>query len=83
MNFSQLAKLQALKKHLENFRNNHPRFEPFVNAVSREALREGAVIEINVTSPEGKNYVTNMKLNNEDIEFLKALQALNTLADKS
>ena len=62
MNFSQLARLQALKKHLEVFQKNHPRFQHFLNAVSRDALKEDSVIEINVTTPEGKNMLPILSL---------------------
>ena len=78
MNFSQLARLQALKKHLEVFQKNHPRFQHFLNAVSRDALKEDSVIEINVTTPEGKKYVTNLKLKKDDLDFLPALQELRS-----
>ena len=77
MNISQITRLQALKKHLENFQNNHPKFPAFLDAVYREALTEGTVIEISATSPDGKNYVTNLKLKEEDLEFFRALQELN------
>ena len=78
MNFSQLARLQALKKHLEVFQKNHPRFQHFLNAVSRDALKEDSVIEINVTTPEGKKYVTSLKLEKDDLDFLQALQELRS-----
>ena len=76
LNFSQLAKLQTLKKHLDIFQKNHPKFQHFLNAVSRDALREGSVIEIKVTSPEKKTYITNLKLKKDDLDFLQALQQL-------
>ena len=76
MYFSQLAKLQTLKKHLDIFQKNHPKFQHFLNAVSRDALREGSVIEIKVTSPEKKTYITNLKLKKDDLDFLQALQQL-------
>lgn len=78
MNFSQLARLQALKKHLEVFQKNHPRFQHFLNAVSRDARKKDSVIEINVTTPEGKKYVTNLKLKKDDLDFLQALQELRS-----
>ena len=50
----------------------------FLNAVTREqALREGAVIELSVTSSEGKNYCSNIKLNAEDIELINQLKTMN------
>ena len=74
MNLSQIARLQALKKHLETFRKNHPKFPSFLNAVSHNALEEGTVIEISVTSPSDKN----IKLRQDDLDFLRELQSLNS-----
>ena len=77
MNLSQIAQLQALKKHFENFQKNHPKFPAFLGAVCRDALEEGTVIEISASSPGGKHYITNLKLNREDLEFFRALRDLN------
>ncbi len=61
---------------MDSFRQNHPKFPLFLNAISREALMEGAVVEITVTTPEGKNYCSNLKLKQEDLEFIECLQSL-------
>ena len=76
MNFSQLGKLQELKKHLDLFRSNHPKFPLFLGAVTREALEEGTLLEMSVTTPEGKHFETNLKLNPEDLEFIRAIQSM-------
>ncbi len=78
MNFSQIAKLQEMKKRMDTFRKNHPKFPMFLDAVNRNALEEGTVIEINVTSPDGKRYETNLKLNRDDLDFLRALGELSS-----
>ena len=69
MNLNQLAMIQKLKGCMDSFRQNHPKFPLFLNAISREALMEGAVVEITVTTPEGKNYCSNLKLKQEDLEL--------------
>ena len=47
-----------------------------MNAVWREqALKQDAVIEISITSPEGKNYCSNIKLNAADIEMFEQLMS--------
>ena len=75
MNFNQMLKFQQMKNSLKRFDRDHPKF---LNAVTREqALREGAVIELSVTSPEGKNYCSNIKLNAEDIELINQLRTMN------
>ncbi len=61
---------------MQRFRLNHPKFPLFLNAVSQEALVEGSVIEITVTTPEGKNYCSNIKLKQDDLEMLDCLKSL-------
>lgn len=74
--FNQIAMMQKIKSGIDTFRANHPKFPMFLNAVSQDALREGTIIEINVTTPEGKNYCSNLKLKSEDIEFLDSLKGM-------
>lgn len=76
MNFNQLAMLQKTKDSIDRFRINHPKFPLFLNVVSQEAIREGTVIEITVTTPEGKNYCSNIKLKADDLELLESLKAM-------
>ena len=48
-----------------------------MNAVWREqALKQDAVIEISITSPEGKIYCSNIKLNAADIEMFEQLKSM-------
>ena len=67
MNLNQLAMLQKLKSGIDRFRANHPKFPLFLKAVSQDALKEGSVIEISVTTPEGKNYCSNVRQNADDL----------------
>lgn len=77
MNLNQLAILQQLKSGIDRFRAGHPKFPLFLKAVSQDALREGSVVEISVTTPEGKNYCSNVRLNADDIELMETLKSLN------
>ncbi len=76
MNFNQIAMIQKLKGGMDRFRVNHPKFPLFLNAVSQDALVEGTVVEINVTTPEGRNYCSNLRLKQEDLELIESLKAL-------
>lgn len=76
MNLNQLAMVQKLKECMGRFRLNHPKFPLFLNAVSQEALVAGSVIEITVTTPEGKNYCSNIKLKQEDMELIECIKTL-------
>lgn len=56
------------------FTENHPKFPYFLRAVSKNALSEGTLIEITVTTPDGKSYSSNLKIKPEDIELLQELR---------
>ncbi len=77
LNFNQLAMLQNLRSSIGTFRSNHPKFPLFLNAVCTDALKEDTIIEINVTSPDGRHYSSNLKLKPDDIELLEMLRQLN------
>lgn len=77
MNFNQIAMLQKMKAGMDRFRVNHPKFPLFLRAVSQDALVEGTVIEITVTTPDGKNYCSNVKLQADDMELINSLKSMN------
>ena len=76
MNISQLSKISELKKHWERFQDNHPKVPLFFRAVYENALEEGTIIEIRVTTPGGAKYETNMKLTADDIDTVRAMQEM-------
>ena len=76
MDFSQLGKIQKIKECVDKFRVSHPKFPMFVQAVSRDALKEGTLIEISVTTAEGQNYKTNIRIKPEDMELMQTLKEL-------
>ena len=76
MNINPL-KLLELKNMRDQFAANHPKFPRFIEAVTREALVEGSVIEIQVAMPDGRKLVTNLKLTASDIQMLQSLQELS------
>ncbi|MCB6309628.1 hypothetical protein LI216_09210 [Mediterraneibacter glycyrrhizinilyticus] len=71
MNLNQLALLQKAKVALEKFHSNHPKFPAFLDAVHKNALQDGTIIEITVTTPDGKHYESNLKLKQEDLDLLE------------
>ena len=71
MNPAQLFQfMNAWKK----FTSNHPKFPKFLRAVTNDGITEGTIIEINVTTPEGKNYCSNLKITSSDLELLQQIQ---------
>lgn len=78
LNFQHLAMIQKVKPLLDRFRTEHPKFPLFLNAVQQDGLRKGSVLEISVTSPEGKHYTTNIRLTDNDIELLEMIKDLKS-----
>lgn len=62
------------KNDYEQFLSRHPRLTRFFEAVSEEALQEGTVIEVNVTMESGKNYVSNIRLTDSDVELIENIK---------
>jgi hypothetical protein len=73
MDFSAVMKV---KDAWDTFSRNHPKFMPFMHAVSREAITDGTIIEIKVTSPEGKEYNTNMKITQSDLDLFEQMKTM-------
>lgn len=67
--------LMQVKSMFERFRQNHPKVPMFFSAAAG-AIDEGSVIEIQVTTSNGKNLCTNMRVTADDLEMVKALQQM-------
>lgn len=70
------AKLLKFKGAWDTFSKNHPKFLSFLDAVRRNAMEEGTVIEINVTTASGKTINSNLKLTESDMKMFRELSEL-------
>lgn len=73
MDFSAIMKFKGA---WDMFTSNHPKFMPFLQAVSREAIMDGTIIEVKVTSPEGKEFNTNMKITQSDLDLFSQFRQM-------
>lgn len=71
MDFSSIMKF---KNAWDTFNRNHPKFMPFCRAVGKDAISDGTIIEIKVTSADGREYNTNMRLSQSDIDLFSELK---------
>ena len=69
-------KMNRITGAWNTFKSNHPKFPAFCQAVSRKGLKEGSIIEIAITTPEGEKIETNLKVKDSDLELLKQLSDL-------
>lgn len=65
--------LLNLKKHLVNFKENHPKVIQFAQVVSGK-IDEGSVIELSIQLSDGTKTKTNMRVNLQDVEFINELR---------
>ncbi len=67
-----LGNLMQLKNSWATFTRNHPKFPKFLQAAGT-AVKEDTLIEIKITTAEGKVIETNLKVKASDIELVKNL----------
>ena len=67
-----LGNLMQLKNSWATCTQNHPKFPKFLQAAST-AVKEDTLIEIKITTAEGKVIETNLKVKASDIELFKNL----------
>lgn len=58
------------------FKANHPKFPRFLSAVCQKSIKEGTVIEFRVTTPDGRETASNLRLKADDIALFQELQEL-------
>jgi hypothetical protein len=68
------AIMMKLMQRMNIFRTQHPKFQAFLGSVTQGAIREGSIIEIKVTDPDGGEYISNIKLTSDDIETVEMLK---------
>jgi hypothetical protein len=67
--------MMKIKSLLEKFKSNHPKVPKFMQAAST-SVGVGSIIELSVTSPEGKKILTNIKVTQDDIDLINEMKNL-------
>ncbi len=67
------ADLFKMKQYWETFCSNHPRFPQFLQAARNGMVSEGSVIDVTITSADGRTISTNVKLTQSDMDMFRAL----------
>ncbi len=60
-----------MKDRLDLFTQSHPKFVAFLQNIGSQGLQEGTIVELKVISPDGKEKITNIRLNRDDIETIE------------
>lgn len=68
--------LMKLKNAWDTFTNDHPKFPMFLNAVMASGIKEGTIVAVSVTQPDGKVIDTNIKVTAADLELFETLKSI-------
>ena len=77
MGIANFGKMMKIMNAWNTFKQNHPKFPAFCNAVSKRGIREGSILEVTYISPEGEKLTTNIKVLPSDIELLREISGGN------
>ena len=76
MNFNPTMLMQ-IQQRIQTFQQDHPKFVAFLMAIRDNALEEGSVIAMKVTTPDGRTIESNIKLTANDIETFRMMASGN------
>ena len=68
--------LMQLQQRFNIFSQEHPKVLPFFNAIGSNAMQEGTIIDIKVTTPDGKTLESNIKVTANDIETAHMMMSM-------
>ena len=68
--------LLKLKERFRLFSQQHPKVRPFFSRLLHGGVQEGSVLELKVKTPEGEEFVSNIRLTADDMETLSMLSEL-------
>ena len=71
-----IKKAMVAKQAWETFTANHPKFPLFIQAITVNGIKEGSVIAMSVTDPDGKVIDTNLRVTASDMELFEMLKDL-------
>ena len=69
-----IGDIAKAKQAWDVFTRNHPKFPAFLNAVKSKGIKEGSIIDIKITGPEGESLETNIKVTADDMNLMNLLR---------
>ena len=77
MGIGNFGNMMKIMNAWNTFKQNHPKFPAFCNAVSKRGIREGSILEVTYISPVGEKLTTYIKVLPSDIELLREISGGN------
>ncbi len=70
--------IMKIKQRLDTFNSDHPKVGPFFRSIGKNAMMPGTIVELKVTTPDGKDFISNIKVNENDVETLRSILDLSS-----
>lgn len=69
--------IMQLQQRFQVFQQEHPKIIAFFKALGNDSMQEGTIIDIKVTTPDGKEIASNMKITENDIATFKQMMEIS------
>jgi len=70
--------LFQIKSLWDKFQANHPKFPMFLSALQQNGIKEGTIIEITITEPDGEKIQSNLKITASDMDLYEQLKQISS-----
>ena len=71
-----IGSVMKIKGAWDTFTKNHPKFPMFLSALSKKGVKEGTIMEISITDPDGTVMNTNIKVTASDLQLFESLKGM-------
>ena len=65
--------LMHARELMNRFREQHPKVEPFMRE-AESRITEGSVVEMKVTTPDGREICSNIRITADDMEMIREVR---------
>lgn len=65
-----------IKGMWDGFTKRHPKFPSFLKAMTQGAVTEGSVLEITITTADGRTISSNLKVSAEDVAMVQEMKQM-------
>lgn len=66
--------LLKLKSTWDDFNTRHPKFAAFLVHLTKDGIKEDYIIDVKITTPDGREISSNMKVTREDLDMINSFK---------
>ncbi len=74
----EISNTLKLMSEFQRFQKAHPKAVQFAASLARDGVKEGTILELKLTDPDGEEKVCNIRITAEDLSLLELLKELGS-----